>query len=220
MNNRHTTTRSALTLVEVLMVVAAIALLVALLLPALGKAKAKTSRINCNNNLKQVGLALHIWAGDHNSQFPMAISTTNGGTLELVSSGMVWPHFQALSNQLSTPKIVVCPQDPTRHMTTNFFSEFNDSHISYFVGLDAEETQPQMWLAGDNNLAVDGKPVTPGLLLLRTNDVLSWVGMRHKRNGQAPNIALADGSVQQYPNAKLRVAPAHTGVATNRLAIP
>ena len=44
-------------------------------LPALAAAKRKAQRINCVNNLKQVGLAFRIWEGDNNDKYPMAVST-------------------------------------------------------------------------------------------------------------------------------------------------
>lgn len=206
----------AMTLAEVLVVMAMLGLLIALILPALSKPTAK-SRINCGNNLKQVGLAFRIWSGDNGDQFPMSVSTNAGGTMELVSLGNVFPHVQVMSNELNTPKIVVCPQDLRRQAATNFLAGFTDAHISYFVGLDAEETQTQMLLAGDSNLEVDSKTVSPGLLNLWTNSAAGWTAERHVRRG---NVAFADGSVQQYTNAGLREALVNTGVATNRLAIP
>jgi prepilin-type processing-associated H-X9-DG protein len=208
--------RRALTLVDLLVAIAVVALLALVLVPALQRAKAKAGRICCTCNLKQIGLSFRIWAGDNKDRYPMRVFGTNGGTLEWVASGEVWPHFQVLSNELSTPYILVCSPDKNRTRAANFV-HFGNSNISYFVGLDTDETEPQMFLSGDSNLEVDGKPVGPSLLNLWTNSALGWTAERHIRQG---NVCLADGSVQQLSNAKLREQLAGSGVTTNRLAMP
>ncbi len=89
--------------------------------------------------------------------------------------------------------------------------------MSYFLSLDASGAYPQMILAGDDNLAVNGVRVQPGILNLWTNASVAWTKERH---GGAGNIALSDGSVQTTTASALQSALANTGTATNRLVIP
>jgi len=82
--------------------------------------------------------------------------------MELVATGNVAACFQVMSNELSTPKILLCPEDTRRTYATNFSTGFSGANISYFLNPDAVETYPQMILDGDDNLLVDGKPVSAG----------------------------------------------------------
>ena len=206
----------ALTLVEVLVVIVLLLVVAALLLPALAKAKIRGGP-NCVNNLKQIGLAYRIWAGDNNGKYPMQVSVTNGGTMELANGRNAWINLFVMSNELSTPKLLYCPADNNHVRATNFTTDFNNSKISYFVGLDANTNSPQVFLSGDDNFAIGGVPVKSGLLELSTNAPISWTAARHKFVG---NIGLADGSVQMVSNSGLTNLLHQTGLATNRLAIP
>jgi len=74
--------RRAFTLVELLVVIAVMAILAAILLPTLGQAKLSARRITCVNNLRQLGLAAQMYWDDHDGHtFRYMTGATNGGTV-------------------------------------------------------------------------------------------------------------------------------------------
>ncbi len=208
-----------MTLFEVGIVVAVVMVLAILLLPALANARRKSSKIRCVNNLKQIGLAYKIWETDNGDIFPMGISATNGGSMEMVAKGNVVQTFLVMSNELGTPKILFCPSDAGRSWA-NTFSGLSARNISYFVGADATNDLNDLnpIISGDCNFELGGKPIGAGLNSFWTNDPVTWSPTtRHMKSG---NIGLADGSVQSTTASSLRNYFQQTGLATNRFAVP
>jgi prepilin-type processing-associated H-X9-DG protein len=189
---------AAFTVIELVVIVGILVLLAFVVIPGAVQARQKAQRIRCVSYLKQIGLSFRIWSPDSSDKFVMARSTNDLGTLEVANDA--WRTFREMSNELATPLILACLSDSRTPATD--FATLKNANISYFIGLDADETMPELLLAGDSHLST-GRPTSNKVLTVQSNDVATWAGNRHQGGG---NVALADGSVQQLSSAKLQEA--------------
>jgi prepilin-type N-terminal cleavage/methylation domain-containing protein len=264
--------KKAFTLIELLVVIAIIAILAAMLLPALAAAKRKAQKINCVNNLKEVGIALRIWEGDNNDRYPMAVPSSQGGSQDYLAHdgtsyvangssattalapGMTW---LVMSNELSAPKILSCPSDnlhttvptnwtyiqivgSTASMTASAGSQGTESCVSYFVGADATEADPQAIISGDCNIGNDssstGSPnnnqrfatssessttapweITSTAFSGGSGNNYYWSWTANDLHQKTGNLLIADGSVQSCTISSLHT---YLNNATNTVANP
>lgn len=87
-----------------------IPIIVAVMLPAFANAKSKAQQIKCVNNMKNIGLSARIWATNHGDKYP--------------------PDFASMSNELSTPNLLICPGDRSKTAPANW-ADFGPDNVSY-----------------------------------------------------------------------------------------
>ena len=133
----------------------------------------KAQEINCVNNLKQIGIGFRLWEGDHGDQYPFNLSTNAGGSMELCvvdKAGFdsnAYLYLRTMTDDLTTPKLLICPHDRNKRVATNWASLQTDNITYRFrSGPNVTETNGNEVLAvcpvDGNTLYYDGH-VTEGM---------------------------------------------------------
>src|ERR1017187_4692346 len=131
----------AFTVIELIVtvVVVVIAFLALMLLLRKARVHSSANRISCVDKLKQVGVAYRLWAGDNGDLVPPQQSLSKGGWKEFLTNPdqgpICWTNYTIMQNELGqSPKVVLCPSDE-RTPAADFGSNFDNTHLSYFVGV-------------------------------------------------------------------------------------
>ena len=192
----------AFTFIELLFVFAAVGLMAFAGLAYLSQAKVCSHRMRCASNQKMIALSFKMFAGDNDQSFPY--QATNSVSYGNTTNN--WIHFLAMSNELGSTKILLCPEDSRRwtwvagtfYPVTNSgltsLTEAQNRAISYFVSIDADETKPDLVLTGDRNIILPDAKASGPLLETTGTNLLRWSSALHTNQGY---VALSDGSVGQ-----------------------
>jgi prepilin-type N-terminal cleavage/methylation domain-containing protein len=193
------------TFLELLVVVAILGLLAVLLLPALARAKEKARRIVCVDNLKQVSLAVHLFATDH-ERYPWRVPVAEGGSY---ARQRVFYSFQSMQSEIEALKVLVCPSDA--RTVASSWASLLDTNISYFLGIDTREDRTGMLLVGDWNIEGGLKRQNCPVAAVNTRVAIAfglpeipkvyWSDVLHRRVG---NVSVGDASAHQVDAAATR----------------
>jgi prepilin-type N-terminal cleavage/methylation domain-containing protein len=217
---------SGLTLIELIMVMFVLAILAAMLLPALGRPRISNGP-NCMMNQQRIALGLIMFKDDNGGKFPWHLSVTNGGTMEYNFDGHPSSQFRSIlqcaSGLSMNSSFYICPSDSGRHAATNI-AIFTDQNTSYFVNVDAAvaTNHASAILTGDRHLAANGQPVKPGLFYLKNTSDMGWTRELHANSKYTPcgSLGFADGHAEIVTGKNLNAVFQRQGSVTNRLAVP
>ena len=184
------TKRSAFTLIELLVVIAIISILAGMLLPAIQRAREMARRAQCGNNLRQIALAISMYATSFEGSYPT--SASGKGTTRYEDLGILYPDY------LSDLEVFACPSSsdrmPRRAGSEDngkpFSKESERNNVSYAYGLN-KQAQNKAWTESTARSAVR-------ILCDHTYRELT-VEANHKRDGRV--VACADGHIEWVSGA-------------------
>ena len=204
------------TRLELAVILVAVALLATVVLPALASSRPHSRRAACLNNLSRIGQAYSMWTTEHGGLYPwQSFTSGGGGGGQPFPLNNTWFQFAVLSNELTTPKILVCPSDESKRQALDFSlnlgggflnANYRDNAVSYILGHPFLQ-EGRSVLSGDRNFVPNGGFGSSCPYFVSSwrisNPVIgvNWTTNLHMNTG---NLLFNDGSVEQTDSAGLR----------------
>jgi prepilin-type N-terminal cleavage/methylation domain-containing protein len=188
---------SGFTLIELLVVIAIIAILAGIILPVLARSKMKARITQDLNHLHEFGRAATLWAQEHEGRYPWRVDVNEGGSM---NSSEWAEHMRAMSKELVTMDILICPFDKDKRLAPDWASLAGFDNVSYFIGLNSEQSRLTM-LSGDAAFIGGGGGVDPFWNASAGSSIdATWENVHAGRG----NVVLSDGSVHSWNSRQFR----------------
>ena len=209
--------RDGFTLIELLVVVAIIAILVGLIVPALGQARKQSGQVVCASNLKNIGMAFDYYRQDYRDIYPCANDPVHsvknwwlwmGRGFRPVLEPYIAPNLSA-----KNPNVLWCPQDPS--------PENKYENTSYAYAMSFYHSSTQINSMNDKSFTYSnpkpGVAVSSGKVTFPARKILAgeWLSAHQSIAGADPgwwgwlgtrNFVFPDGHAEFVPSRKIRPA--------------